>query len=199
MKHVKELKSVGVDLHIPGPSCLGVRASMAAIREIRAFMMADEEAALTTSAGPVVGSKETIEALRVLLMQPAKPKPQPISPFDLEAAKAGAPLVTRDGRKARFVAHVPEAKLYPYVVHVEGDDMVTVMMDAASRLFMAPKLKRTVWVNMVGSAPKKIGVMNAWHFDDVNAALAHAASYRESKYARDYPLIAVAVPIEIEA
>lgn len=30
-------------------------------------------------------------------------------PFDLEAAKRGEPLITRDGDKARFVAHVPEA------------------------------------------------------------------------------------------
>lgn len=33
-----------------------------------------------------------------------------MKPFDLEAAKAGAPLVTRDGRKAKFVAYVPEAE-----------------------------------------------------------------------------------------
>ena len=31
-------------------------------------------------------------------------------PFNLEAAQAGAKLVTRDGREARFIAHVPEAK-----------------------------------------------------------------------------------------
>lgn len=29
--------------------------------------------------------------------------------FDLQAAKNGAPLITRDGRNARFLAHVPEA------------------------------------------------------------------------------------------
>jgi hypothetical protein len=29
-------------------------------------------------------------------------------PFKLEAAKAGHPLVTRDGRKAKFIAYVPE-------------------------------------------------------------------------------------------
>lgn len=32
-----------------------------------------------------------------------------MKPFDLEAAKRGEPIVTRDGRKARFVAHIPEA------------------------------------------------------------------------------------------
>lgn len=29
-------------------------------------------------------------------------------PFNLEAAKAGAPLITRDGRPVKFIAHVPE-------------------------------------------------------------------------------------------
>lgn len=32
-----------------------------------------------------------------------------MKPFDLEAAKRGEPIVTRDGRKAKFIAHVPEA------------------------------------------------------------------------------------------
>jgi hypothetical protein len=31
-----------------------------------------------------------------------------MKPFDLEKAKAGAPLVTRDGRAAKFVAYLPE-------------------------------------------------------------------------------------------
>ena len=29
--------------------------------------------------------------------------------FDLEKAKAGEPIITRDGRPARFIAHVPDA------------------------------------------------------------------------------------------
>ena len=33
-----------------------------------------------------------------------------MKPFDLEAAKAGAPIVTRDGRSAKFIAHVAEAR-----------------------------------------------------------------------------------------
>jgi len=31
-----------------------------------------------------------------------------MKPFNLDAAKSGALLITRDGRKARFIAHVPE-------------------------------------------------------------------------------------------
>lgn len=46
-----------------------------------------------------------------------------MKPFDLEAAKRGEPIVTRDGREAKFIAHVPEAtNEYNRVVFlVEGD------------------------------------------------------------------------------
>lgn len=44
-----------------------------------------------------------------------------LRPFDLEAAKAGAPICTRDGRAARFIAHVPELdEAYRVIAHIEG-------------------------------------------------------------------------------
>ena len=79
-----------------------------------------------------------------------------MKPFDLEAAKAGAPIVTRDGRPAKFIAHVAEAnpsqrllvlidgaaytkfESGKYAAHVSDND-----------LFMAP-VKRTVWANVYG-------------------------------------------------
>lgn len=42
-------------------------------------------------------------------------------PFDLEAAKRGEPIVTRDGRPAKFVAHVPEADDREVVCLVDGE------------------------------------------------------------------------------
>ena len=45
-----------------------------------------------------------------------------MKPFDLEAAKAGAPIVTRDGRPAKFIAHV--AEVHPnhrLLVLIDGD------------------------------------------------------------------------------
>ena len=49
-----------------------------------------------------------------------------MKPFDLEAAKAGAPLVTRDGRKAKFIAYVPECNEDSRVVIlVDGDGYVS--------------------------------------------------------------------------
>ena len=82
-------------------------------------------------------------------------------PFDLEAAKAGAPLVTRGGRKARFLAHVPEAcQSAKLIAMIEGaataccfheNGRITTLFDDKRDLFMAPKPKRTVWVNIYPS------------------------------------------------
>lgn len=52
-------------------------------------------------------------------------------PFNLEAAKAGAPLVTRNGKRARFVAHVPEcAEGFRLIVMIDGEDCVTDLCDS---------------------------------------------------------------------
>ena len=78
-----------------------------------------------------------------------------MKPFDLEAAKRGEPIMTRDGREAKFIAHVPEAAAAQQIVYlVEGEiktNWVTGERNKDVRyttdLFMAPK-KRTVWVNL---------------------------------------------------
>jgi len=79
-----------------------------------------------------------------------------MKPFDLEAAKRGEPIQTRDGRPVKFIAHVPEAR--------EGDRVVMLFEDVVLAsgesghfylskephhydLFMAPR-KRTMWVNL---------------------------------------------------
>lgn len=38
-----------------------------------------------------------------------KERDMKLKEFNLEEAKAGAPIQTRDGRPAKFIAHVPEA------------------------------------------------------------------------------------------
>ena len=82
-----------------------------------------------------------------------------MKPFDLEAAKAGAPLVTRDGRPAKFIAHVAEAQpsqrlvvLIDGAVHTKfenGKYAGSPDIVSDNDLFMAP-VKRTVWVNVYG-------------------------------------------------
>jgi len=84
-----------------------------------------------------------------------------MKPFDLEKAKAGHPLVTRDGRKARLVGHVPEA-VEPYRVYayIEGQSCAYSFWESGNMgggtndedLFMAPN-KREGWVNVYGDCP----------------------------------------------
>ncbi|WP_042298993.1 hypothetical protein [Paraburkholderia kururiensis] len=84
-----------------------------------------------------------------------------MKPFDLEAAKRGEPLVTRDGRKAVFIAHVPEFdKAHRVVCRIERiASPVTYYEDGralhrepnGSDLFMAPK-KQTVYLNVYGNS-----------------------------------------------
>lgn len=79
-------------------------------------------------------------------------------PFDLEKAKAGAPLVTRTGIPARFVAHVPDAEKTSKVVAKIADrgscschqenGVCYLGQFKDSDLFLAdpPKVKKERWV-----------------------------------------------------
>lgn len=122
------------------------------------------------------------ETVRMNQQAPTQAEPER-RPFNLEAARRGEPLVTRDGRPARFVAYVPEDKHYPVVAVV--DNRVTTYSaegvfqreDCASvrDLFMAPKPKRTVWANT--------------YYHDT----------KESALMRGKGATLVAVPVEIDA
>ena len=78
-----------------------------------------------------------------------------MKPFDLEAAKRGEPIQTRDGTPVKFIAHVPEAKREIRVVVLIDGEIVcmneegshTEVLATELDLFMAPR-KRTVWVNL---------------------------------------------------
>lgn len=117
-------------------------------------------------------------------------------PFDLETAKAGAALVTRDGRKVRFLAHVPEAlsscRVLAYIELESGAREFTESGKAkphtgeASDLFMAPKPKRTVWVNLYNDG-------------SYSSAGSEADALRFAKMHDENSYVAIAIPIEIDA
>lgn len=83
-----------------------------------------------------------------------------LRPFDLEAAKAGAPVITRDGRPARIVCWDGESALagkqFSLVALLgEGAGQIPGLFDVSGvcingnhhvQLFMAPKPKRKVMV-----------------------------------------------------
>ena len=114
-----------------------------------------------------------------------------MKPFDLEAAKAGAPIVTRDGRPAKFIAHVAEAHpsqrlllLIDGVVHTKFENGKHANRPAhvsPNDLLMAP-VKRTVWVNLY----------------KYHAALWHDTEKAADDCARNNRLGGRAWPIEIE-
>jgi len=84
-----------------------------------------------------------------------------MKPFDLEKAKAGAPIQTRGGRLAKFIAYVPEARASQQLIILIDDEVVRTYAngfthdDPASTshcdIVMAP-VKREGWVNVYSFA-----------------------------------------------
>ena len=72
-----------------------------------------------------------------------------MKPFDLEAAKRGEPLITRDGREAHFKVHCADEVMAVvsgiWRAFTEQGERYSGGVSTLD-LFMAPK-KRTVWVN----------------------------------------------------
>lgn len=98
-----------------------------------------------------------------------------MKPFNLEEAKAGKPICTRDGRRARIICYDARSEEYPIVALVESADggeegcytfadngryysatECTSQQDNRD-LFMAPTAK-TVWVNLYRNHTGKVYV-----------------------------------------
>ena len=106
-----------------------------------------------------------------------------MKPFDLKSAKAGAPIVTRDGTPAKYIAHVPEARRSSQVLCLVRDtvfayapngDYDSLRGESMLDLYMA-STKRTVWVNLYASnSPRGV----ASYYDNQVAADNYANSER---------------------
>ena len=81
-----------------------------------------------------------------------------LKPFDLEAAKAGKPVCTRDGRKARIVCYDRKSENYPILALVENNsnEQVVKYTTAGKKkdqctspydLMMLPE-KKEGWINI---------------------------------------------------
>jgi hypothetical protein len=129
-----------------------------------------------------------------------------MKPFDLEAAKSGAKVVTRDGCKIVDLKHWTHdpSDTYPVsAVSVDDDgefshESYTVSgawqhgYENKRDLFMAP-VTRTVYVNFYGSGV--VGSTGKFVMRDSE----ETARDLHSDRLEDYPLLAVAVPVTIEA
>lgn len=100
---------------------------------------------------------------------------QKFKPFDLEAAKAGAPVMTRDGRPVRILAFDVKSEEYPVVAVVpthdgkyesvevytksgkyNDDEYDDVKAECDYDLVMAP-VKHRMWVNIYKDGQYQIG------------------------------------------
>ena len=79
-----------------------------------------------------------------------------LKPFDLEAAKAGKPVCTRDGRKARIISCSLRNKNFPIAAIVEDEEENVYQFEANGvcdehdenlDLMMLPE-KKTGWINI---------------------------------------------------
>lgn len=113
-----------------------------------------------------------------------------MKPFNLEAAKAGDAIITRNGEEVKFVAYVPEATAgHRFIIlskhggirlYYENGNYYSDAEDEFD-LFMAPK-KRIVWVNFYSS--------ECTHYDSEEAADKRASLTRR--------IGGKAYPVEIE-
>lgn len=114
-----------------------------------------------------------------------------LKPFSFEAAKAGKPVCTRDGRKARIVCF-DRNDLYPIVALIECEDgkeiigayskegQTEIYEIKGTNLMMLPE-KRTGWINVYNS----LGVVTFSHnpYDTREEAIqAVAESPSDRKY-----------------
>lgn len=90
-----------------------------------------------------------------------------MKPFDLEAAKAGAPVCTRDGRKARIICFDRKFERYPIIALIDNsnaeeetvisyanDGLYLGVQTSNYDLFMASQ-KREGWINIYPMIDKK--------------------------------------------
>ena len=91
-----------------------------------------------------------------------------MKPFDLTLAKSGHPIVTREGRPARFIAHVPEVanRATRVIVSVdEGNDLYSLKTYFESGKYIEgeengddlfhPTKKKSGWINLFAPALNK--------------------------------------------
>jgi hypothetical protein len=119
-----------------------------------------------------------------------------MKPFDLAKAKAGEPLVTRNGRAvSEFYHFLTSTDRYPCVAIIDGVRFSLTTDgceykdsgESPRDLFMAPK-KRTVYVNFYRDRKGSHGQLAVWH-QTQDGAIENGS---ESE------ALAIAVPIEIE-
>ena len=58
-----------------------------------------------------------------------------MTPFNLERAKLGLPMHTRNGLKAKFIAHIDGGQPAPLVVEVDGHELENYYINGKHNLY----------------------------------------------------------------
>ena len=115
----------------------------------------------TSASSLPAGNTSTVDCQQNYLSNNEIDMGQKFKPFDLEAAKAGAPVMTRDGRPVRILAFDVEGAIYPVVaavktldgkreaiqMYTESGEYSYVVAKHDYDLVMAP-VKHRAWVNV---------------------------------------------------
>jgi len=115
--------------------------------------------------------------------------------FNLEEAKAGKPLVTRDGRDAKFIAHVPECTM---------TNRIIALISGKSVVFEYSE--KGIYVGGDGKSGKDLFMKTKKEFANLfleniyGKWISYDSEEEAKKWAKlsNFEYVAIAVPIEIE-
>lgn len=108
-------------------------------------------------------------------------------PFDLEAAKKGKPICTRDGREARIVCfdrnYLYEEQNYPLVVLIKGPYGETIYSYTKDGLYYSNTIHDN---DLMMLSEKKEGYVNLYHNSNDRYAgyLGNNVIYKDEEFAR---------------
>lgn len=162
----------------------------------------NNEATARANAHDDVGSNPYIGTFPITFedTQPMETKPESTNkykPFDLEAAKKGAPIVDRCGHPVEFVTHLADAKPVPKIVVMTSGRVPAFMKedgryytasdkDSPFDLFMAP-VETTMYVNVYRTKGGHLTTGGAlWRTENVAAEECCPPVY--SKYIGTFPV-----------
>lgn len=120
-----------------------------------------------------------------------------MKPFDLEAAKRGEPICTRDGRDVLWFAYCEKAKAYPVVAFV-AERRGLLLFSSNGELVEGNKSENDLFMK----SRKRTVYVNVWREDDFWGAEVYtrkeSAINRGTDGNEHFLWKAIAVPIEIE-
>lgn len=120
-------------------------------------------------------------------------------PFDLEQAKAGKPVCTRDGREVRIICFDAELENYPIVALVEEEFSTQERLFTYTNEGKVCRNNSMHTLDLVMPLKKKTGWINIYHINNEDTVSGIKCIYKTKEDARRNAILSGAVDtIEIE-